>query len=266
MSHESSAHDRLNAELLSLMRQQTGPAEKEVEVMDKRLVVFPEVFNVSTLQPILEYITHSPLKIIADELKKRGPAARLDVLEIGPGMGHFVVCAASLGPNVQVTAVEVNPAAVANVQRNALLNGVSDRVRCAVGDVYMASVTEGKQFDVIFWDPPFSKGDPSLSTQANLERAVWDPGYAGLTQYITRAREFLKPGGRLLLAWNNFFGDAARLREIAAKHGWCLKTYGMAHFPVGPEYLTFLSYELLSQEETTKCPTCGALAALRMLE
>lgn len=260
MSHNSPAHDRLNAELVSLMREQTGPTEKEVEVMGKRLVVFPEVFNVSTLQPILEYIANSPLKIVADELKKRGPAARLDVLEIGPGMGHFVVCAASSGPNVRVTAVEINPAAVANVQRNAVLHGVADRVQCAVGDVYVAPVTDGKQFDVIFWDPPFSKGDPSLTTQAGLERAVWDPGYAGLTQYIARAHEFLKPAGRLLLAWNNFFGDGPRLKEIATKHGWYLKIYGMAHFSLGPEYLTFLSYELLSHGKTTKCPSCGAIA------
>lgn len=66
------------------MRQQTSSGEREVEVMGKRFVVLPEVFNVSTLQPILEYIAHSPLKIIADELKKRGPEARLDILEIGP--------------------------------------------------------------------------------------------------------------------------------------------------------------------------------------
>jgi release factor glutamine methyltransferase len=109
----------------------------------------------------------------------------LDVLEVGPGMGHFVVWAAGLGANVHVAAVEINPAAVANVNRNAALHGVADRVQCALGDVYRSPVTEARQFDVIFWDPPFSRGDLSLSAKTNLERAVWDPGYSGLTQYIT---------------------------------------------------------------------------------
>jgi len=216
--------------------------------MGKRLVVLPEVFNVSTLQHVLETLAYSPLKIIADELESGGPAACLDVLEIGPGMGHFVISAASLGPNVRVTAVDINPAAVANVQRNADRHGVTNRVSCAVGDVYKSLVTDGKKFDIIFWDPPFSRGDLSLTTQANLERAVWDPGYAGLTQYIARAREFLKPGGRLLLAWNNSFGGEATLKELTARHGWQLKTYGISHFPVGPRFFTFLSYELVPKE------------------
>lgn len=245
MFHEASPNDRLNAEVLSLMRQQTSSGEREVEVMGKRFVVLPEVFNVTTLQQILEYLAHSPLKIVADELKKRGPEARLDILEIGPGMGHFVVCAAASGPNVYVTAVDINPAAVENVRRNAALHGLANRVQCGVGDVYKSPVVKGKQFDVIYWDPPFSRGDLSLRSQSNLERAVWDPGYSGLTQYIAQAREFLKPGGRLLLSWSNFFGDATKLEEIASKHGWRLETYGIAHFPVGPDYMTFLSYELL---------------------
>jgi methylase of polypeptide subunit release factors len=247
MAEDPSVLEGMYAEVLSLMRQQTGSTEKEIEVMGRKFVLLPEVFMVSALQPILEYISHSPLKILADELKKRGPSAGLDVLEIGPGLGHFVVCAASMGPNVQVTAVDVNPAAVANVQRNAVLNGVSGRVHCGLGDVYTSPVTEGKRFDVIFWDPPFSKGDESKSSQANLERAVWDPGYAGLKQYISRAREFLKPSGRLLLAWNDYMGDAAVLKETANKHGWHLKLYGIAHFPCPTDYMTFLSYELVSE-------------------
>lgn len=260
MASDSTAHDRLNAEVVQLMRQQTGPDAKEVEVMGRPLLVLPEVFNVATVQSILEYLAHSPLKIVAEELDTRGPEAALEILEIGPGMGHFVVCAASLSPRVHVTAVDINPAAVENVTRNAARHGVQDRVSCSVGDVYRAPVTVGKTFDIIFWDPPFSRGDLSLREHTQLERAVWDPGYEGLTQYIARAREFLKPAGRLLLNWSHFFGDSAFLAAIATKHGWHLKTYGEAHFPLGPSYQTFLSYELISHEKTTTCATCGHIS------
>jgi methylase of polypeptide subunit release factors len=261
MLSESPAHDQLNAALVQLMRQQTATEAKEVEVMGKTFLVLPEVFNVSTVQSILEYLAHSPLKIVTEELDKRGPEAALEILEIGPGMGHFVVCAASLGPRIHVTAVAINPAAVENVHRNAARHGVQDRVSCAVGDVYSAPVTAGKTFDIIFWDPPFSRGESALREHTQLERAVWDPGYEGLTQYIARAREFLTPTGRLLLGWNHFFGDSAFLTEIATNHGWHIKTYGEAHFPLGPSYQTFLSYELISHEKTTTCLTCGQIAA-----
>ncbi len=108
MQREALAHDHLNAELVEMMRQQTGTQPKEVEVMGKAFVVLPEVFNVATAQNILEYLTHFPLKIVSDELDRRGSQSPLEILEIGPGMGHFVVCAASLSRNIRVTAVDIN--------------------------------------------------------------------------------------------------------------------------------------------------------------
>ena len=56
MASDSTVHDRLNAELVQLMRQQTGTEAKEVEVMGRTFIVLPEVFNVSTVQSILEYL------------------------------------------------------------------------------------------------------------------------------------------------------------------------------------------------------------------
>jgi len=107
MSSEYPAlHDRLNAEVVELMRQQLTTGEKEVEVMGRTFIILPEVFNAATLQNIVEYLTHSPLKIISEELAVREPGTILDILEIGPGIGHFAVCAASLGPNINVTAVD----------------------------------------------------------------------------------------------------------------------------------------------------------------
>jgi len=72
MSQEPHAHDRLNAELIELMRQQTGTEQKDIEIMGKRFIVFPEVFYSPLLQHILEVMAHSPLKIVAEELARRG--------------------------------------------------------------------------------------------------------------------------------------------------------------------------------------------------
>jgi hypothetical protein len=87
MSNESPAHDRLNAEVVELIRQQLSAGEQEVEVMGRTFIILPEVFNAATVQAIVEYLTHSPLKIVSEELARRGPETVLDILEIGPGMG-----------------------------------------------------------------------------------------------------------------------------------------------------------------------------------
>jgi hypothetical protein len=49
MASDATAHDRLNAELVQLMRQQTGTEAKEVEIMGRTFLTLPEVFNVSTI-------------------------------------------------------------------------------------------------------------------------------------------------------------------------------------------------------------------------
>ena len=51
--------------VISLMQQETSSGAKEVEIMGKRFVVHPEVFNAAMLHPILKYVTHAPLKTIA---------------------------------------------------------------------------------------------------------------------------------------------------------------------------------------------------------
>jgi hypothetical protein len=51
MSNESPApHDRLNAEVVELMRQQLRTGEKEVEVIGRTFIILPEVFNAATVR------------------------------------------------------------------------------------------------------------------------------------------------------------------------------------------------------------------------
>jgi len=226
--------------------------------MGKKLLRLPEVFYHKSIQDLQEFISHSPLKIISEELITRKPTEAFEVLEIGPGIGHFVTSAALSGPNVHVTAVDINPASVENVNRNASLHGVSDRVSCAVGDVFDSPVTVGKKFDVIFWDPPKTyNDDPTLCERTNLDRALYDPEHAGMKQFVARASEFLKQNGRLLISWSNFLGEGTALEGLVSKQGWGLKMYAMAHFPLGPRYITFVSYELIDREKITICPVCG---------
>lgn len=243
-----------NSGLIAMMRDQTTAASgpRMVRAMGKEFLVHPDVFNVDTIPEILDWLAHQSMSVVANCVNiASSEAAAIDVLEIGPGMGHWAVCAAAMDTRVHVTAVEINPAAVENVRANAKLHAVEDRLTVGLGDVYKSDVVGNKKFDVIYWDPPFSRGSDALADNESLERAVWDPAYAGLTQYIADARKHLKPGGRIVMNWSNFFGDGAFLNKLIAENGWSLRQCGEAHYPLGDptKYVQFLAYELVDENK-----------------
>jgi 23S rRNA (cytosine1962-C5)-methyltransferase len=78
------------------------------------------------------------------------------VLDVCSYVGAWGVRAA-LGGAADVTCVDVSASALAQVQANAALNGVADRVRIAQGDAFStlkALRQAGEHFDVIVVDPP----------------------------------------------------------------------------------------------------------------
>ena len=72
------------------------------------------------------------------------------VLDMGTGSGVNAILAASKA--TEVVAVDVNPRAVEAARRNAVRNGVADRVEVRHSDVF--SAVDG-QFDLVIFDPPF---------------------------------------------------------------------------------------------------------------
>jgi ribosomal protein L11 methyltransferase len=71
--------------------------------------------------------THPSTRIILAELDRHPPAPTDQVLDLGCGSGILAVAAARLGA-ARVTAVDLDPAALAVTRANATTNGVSDRV------------------------------------------------------------------------------------------------------------------------------------------
>lgn len=71
--------------------------------------------------------SHPSTRLILAALDRRPPVAHDSVLDVGCGSGILAVAAARLGAEA-VTAVDIDPAAVATTRANARANGVGDRV------------------------------------------------------------------------------------------------------------------------------------------
>lgn len=192
-----------------VLRENEAEKERyEVEVLGRKFVVHPNVFS-----PKYFFDT----EFFAQELPvKQGE----EFLEIGPGSGVTVVFAALRGAK-HVTAIDINPDAVANTKENAKINGVEDRVTVLQGDLY-APLKEGSTFDTIYWNTPFGYVDESQEVKV-LEKAVYDPGYKSTQKFVSQASKYLKKDGRLLIGFSTTLGKFDILQKFLEEAGFTVK-------------------------------------------
>jgi release factor glutamine methyltransferase len=127
------------------------------------------------------------------------------VLDIGTGSGNIAVAIAQQHKGARVTAVDLSPAALAVAARNAVRHAVADRVQFLTGDLF-ASVPAGARFDFIVSNPPYiARPDiPKLPIgvrdyEPHLALDGGPLGYAIFDRLIDQARQYLQPGGSLIV-------------------------------------------------------------------
>lgn len=153
--------DYLEGTAKVLRKSKTEKEKYEVKILGRKFVVYPNVF--------------SPKYFLDTEFFARELPIRQDeeFLEIGPGTGVTVVFAALKGAK-RVTAVDINPDAVANTKENAKINGVESKVTVLRGDIY-EPLAKNSRFDTIYWNTPFGYVNKNDEVTV-LEKAVYDPG------------------------------------------------------------------------------------------
>lgn len=139
-------------------------------------------------------------------------------LEIGSGTGLISVMAAVNGAE-KVTTVDISPIAVKNTTENAFLNHVAHKFRIYEGDVF-DPIPDGQEFDVIFWFAPFMHVNIERDKLSYLEKSVFDPRYQSLRKYLSGARQYLRPNGRLLLGFSSSHGEIGVLKKLAKEYHW----------------------------------------------
>ena len=156
---------------------------------------------------------------LVEQALARLPDGLCRILDLGTGTGAIALALASERPDCQVTAVDVMPDAVALAQRNLARLGFSN---VQINQSSWFSALAQHAFEMIVSNPPYidehdphlSQGDVRFEPLTALVAA--NDGLADIEHIITTAREYLVPGGWLLLEHGWTQGAAVRALFSAA--------------------------------------------------
>jgi methylase of polypeptide subunit release factors len=154
------------------------------------------------------------------------------LLEMGCGVGIVAVTAAMRGCP-RVVAIDINPAAVENVQRNAKRHGVQDRVKALRSDMF-EKVAAGDTFDALFWNLPFLDSSPETAALSGIHAALFDPEYSLLRRFLRDSGRHLSADGRIFISFSDAMGQRSLLETLAGEHGYATRTYECAEFTETP--------------------------------
>jgi len=148
-----------------------------------------------------------------DQVANRAAAARfargVAVLDACCHTGGFAIHAARAGAS-SVMAVDVSAHALASVRRNAILNGVSDKVSTVEGNVFDVLRSEeraGARYGLVVLDPPaFAK------SRSALEGAI-----RGYKEINLRGLQLLEKGGILVTCSCSYAMDEVRFKSVVAE-------------------------------------------------
>jgi len=138
-----------------------------------------------------------------------------EVADLGTGSGLLALLAARAG--AAVTAIDIDPIAVACATGNARRNGLGDRVRVIASDVFDHTPAEAR-FDLVVTNPPFYPRDARTPSDRAFAAGAGNGFFAKLADGLPRR---LKSGGSLAIIQSSDtdFAPIARLFEARGLKG-----------------------------------------------
>jgi release factor glutamine methyltransferase len=143
------------------------------------------------------------------------------VLDIGTGSGNIAVAVAHQVKKARVTAVDLSAEALAVAAGNAAKYKLTERIRFLQGDLF-APIPAGERFDFVLSNPPYIAAEDISKLpvgvrehEPHLALDGGPGGYAVFDRLIDQARNYLKPGGYLILEIGSPQEGPARQRLAA---------------------------------------------------
>ena len=143
--------------------------------------------------------------VVLECLRLARGLAEPSVLDIGTGSGNLAVAVAQQHKRARVTAVDLSPEALAVAARNAARHSVVGRVRFLEGDLF-DPIPAGERFDFVLSNPPYIAREDLDRLPAGVRdyepRLALDGGpggYAVFDRILARAKDYLVPGGYLIV-------------------------------------------------------------------
>lgn len=158
---------------------------------------------------------------LVEQALARMPATPCSVLDLGTGTGAIALAIASERPDCAITALDLIPEAVELARDNASRLGITN-VEVLQSDWFSALNTQ--RFVLIVSNPPYIDGeDPHLSQgdvrfEPRSALVADNQGFADLRTLIESSRDFLEPGGWLLL--EHGWQQAVQTRELFTDAGY----------------------------------------------
>jgi len=194
------------------------------------IIVWPDVLN-----PVVFRSGELFARAIGSEGFAEPSSPEPLALDMGTGSGVCAIFAAQRG--YRVKAVDINPEAVRCARINVLLNRMEDAVEVLQGDLFEPVV--GQRFDLVFFNPPFYRGEPkSRFDMAWRSADVFERFAAGLN-------EILAPGGRALILLSTD-GDAKGMLMALEQNSFRIAPALTRNF--GNELMTIYSVDHREQQ------------------
>jgi release factor glutamine methyltransferase len=158
---------------------------------------------------------------LVEQALARMPATPCSVLDLGTGTGAIALAIASERPDCDIMALDLIPEAVELARDNASRLGITN-VQVLQSNWFSALNTQ--RFAVIVSNPPYIDGeDPHLSQgdvrfEPRSALVADNHGFADLRTLIESSRDFLEPGGWLLL--EHGWQQSAQTRELFTDAGY----------------------------------------------
>lgn len=148
-------------------------------------------------------------------------------LDFGTGSGCIAIALAAKSTDAKIVALDVSAEALALAKVNAEKNNIGSRIEFLQGDGF-AALAAGAQFDLIISNPPYIPTAEIETLQPEVRdfdpRGALDGGADGLDFYrmfASRAKQFLKPGGKIMLEFGD--GQAPAIQKIFENEKWIVE-------------------------------------------